>query len=392
MAKKKISVVTNPRSDRQKIISEIESIRSSRLITYVTSDRQGSPGGQIGSDAIRPIYDHLREIGFEGTEKIDLFIYSRGGGVEVPWPLVNMIREYCENFAVLVPFRAHSAATMIAISADEILMGKKGELGPIDPQLRRIKEGQQEVWSSEDVLSYLSFMKERAGLSDQNALSKSMSVLADRVGPLQLGNIYRTHSHIRVAARKLLSLHTKPLEERKVENIIETLCEKIYFHGHAIARKEAEEIGLPISEPNQELDDLMWNLYLGYEKMIELNAPIHSETIIPDDQEEESIGIILAAIESLNKLEVYRGDLKFIRDRSMPQNLQLNLNIPLQIPGTAPGQIPPQLQTILQQVLQQFRADIHQVVMDAIKQQAPVKGIKGSLLNASWQDVTNEGI
>lgn len=384
--------IQSPRETRLGLLKEIEQARGSRVIAYVTSDRQGTPGAQLGSDAIRPLYDHLRDIGFGGTKKIDLFIHSRGGGVEVPWPLVSMIREYCKEFAVLVPFRAHSAATMIALAADEIVMGKKGELGPIDPQLRRVAEGQQEVWSSEDVLSYVTFMKDRAGLGDQSALASAMTTLAEKVGPFLLGNIYRTHSHIRLAAKKLLATHRTPLEEAKVDGIIETLCEKIYFHGHAIARREAEQIGLPVTTPNQGLDDLLWNLYLKYEELMGLEQPIHPETMIPEDREEASQDIIIASIESTSRMHVFRGTLKFHKDRELPQNLQVNLNIPVQIPTAAAAQIPQQLQDVLSQLLEQFKANVNQVIMDAIKQQAPIKGIRGSLIGAAWRDVTQEAV
>lgn len=45
-----------------------------------------------------------------------------------------MFREYSQkgSFSVLIPYRAHSAATVIALGADEIVMTKKAELGPID--------------------------------------------------------------------------------------------------------------------------------------------------------------------------------------------------------------------------------------------------------------------
>ena len=44
-----------------------------------------------------------------------------------------MIREYCDTFSVLVPYKARSAATMIALGADEIVMSDLSELSPIDP-------------------------------------------------------------------------------------------------------------------------------------------------------------------------------------------------------------------------------------------------------------------
>ena len=111
---------------RHELIRQIEEIRSTKVVTYFLSDRRGATA-QISDDAVRPMYDHLRAIG-EGT-KIDLFLYSLGGSMDAPWRIVSMIREFATRFAVLVPYKAMSAATLIAIGADEIVMGLKGELG-----------------------------------------------------------------------------------------------------------------------------------------------------------------------------------------------------------------------------------------------------------------------
>lgn len=117
--------------ERIELIKGIEDRRQSHLITYFLSDRIGAQA-QIGEDAVRPLYDHLLAIEADSKRRnrIDMFLYSRGGGVEVPWRIVSAIREFCDEFAVLIPYKAHSAATMIALGADEIVMGKKGRIGP----------------------------------------------------------------------------------------------------------------------------------------------------------------------------------------------------------------------------------------------------------------------
>lgn len=135
----------NGRKDRLKLIQKIEEKRKSKLIVYFVGDREGVQA-QIGEDAVRPLYDHLLNIGKakEKIDQIDLFIYSRGGRVEVPWRIVSAIREFTKTFNVLIPYKAHSATTMVALGADNIYMSRKGELGPIDPSLTiaRIIEGQ----------------------------------------------------------------------------------------------------------------------------------------------------------------------------------------------------------------------------------------------------------
>jgi len=117
---------------RKELIKEIQSIKKSKVIVYFTGDRQLA-GARIAEDAVRPLYDHLLSIG--KNAKVELFLYSRGGDVSVPWRIVSMFREFCDEFSILVPYKAHSAATLICLGADKILMGKKAELGPIDPTL-----------------------------------------------------------------------------------------------------------------------------------------------------------------------------------------------------------------------------------------------------------------
>ncbi len=159
-----------PRS-RKELIQAIEAQRKSKVLTYVLSDRRNA-SAQVAEDAVRPMYDHL--LSFGKQSKIDLFLFSIGGHLEVPWRIISTLREFSSELAVLLPYKAMSAATLISLGADEIVMGRKGELGPIDPQLTIQRGGgetaAQDTMSVEDVMSYLRFVKERAGLTDQQAI------------------------------------------------------------------------------------------------------------------------------------------------------------------------------------------------------------------------------
>ena len=61
---------------RLNIIREIEKLRNSRVIVYITGDRPGFET-RIAKDILPIFYNHL--IQFENAENIDLFIYSLGG-------------------------------------------------------------------------------------------------------------------------------------------------------------------------------------------------------------------------------------------------------------------------------------------------------------------------
>jgi ATP-dependent protease ClpP protease subunit len=71
--------------------------------------------------------------GLEG-DAVDLILHSPGGSPEAADSIVSVLRSQFKTVRVLVPVMAKSAATMIALSANEILMPRSAELGPIDPQ------------------------------------------------------------------------------------------------------------------------------------------------------------------------------------------------------------------------------------------------------------------
>ena len=66
---------------------------------------------------------------------LDLILHSPGGQAEATDSLVRYMRARYSNIRVFVPLAAMSAATMWAMAADEIIMGKESQLGPIDPQV-----------------------------------------------------------------------------------------------------------------------------------------------------------------------------------------------------------------------------------------------------------------
>lgn len=67
--------------------------------------------------------------------ELDLVIHSPGGSPQAAEQMVNYLRAKFNYIRVLVPLQAKSAATMIALGCDEIVLGLHSELGPIDPQI-----------------------------------------------------------------------------------------------------------------------------------------------------------------------------------------------------------------------------------------------------------------
>src|ERR1700687_5198184 len=107
-------------------IKNLESLFGHRVIAYFLED-----GFMLADEQMLLLYEHLRRIGKQ--KRLGLWLYSRGGASEVPWKVVSLIREFSDSLQVLIAYRASSAATVIALGADQIVMTEMAELGPIDP-------------------------------------------------------------------------------------------------------------------------------------------------------------------------------------------------------------------------------------------------------------------
>jgi len=273
-----------PRAKRKELIEKLETARSKRLvIVYVTSTRFGHEI-QIADDAFRLIYEHL-ELGREQAKHgVDLFIHSNGGSGTVPWRIVSLIRQYTKKLAVLVPHRAFSAATLIALGADEIVMHKMGCLGPIDPSVTNIfnpshpmNPGQLLPISVEDVTAFFKLVKDEVGIKHEDELVQALIALTEKIHPLAIGNVQRSHNQSRLMARKLLRLHMKSeSQEPEIERLIDILKSNLFYHGHPINREEAKtDLKLKVVVPQAEVESLMWELYLQYEEDLKLNEPFN---------------------------------------------------------------------------------------------------------------------
>ena len=268
-----------PRADRTPLIESIQKVRNDRLaIAYVTATRTGHDI-QIADDAVPLIFEHLELNKDLAKNGVDLFIHSNGGSGTVPWRIVSLIRQYTKHFAVLVPHRAFSAATLIALGADEIVMHKMGCLGPIDPSVSNAfnpqnpqNPGQPVAISVEDVTAFFKLVKDEVGITHQDELVQAFMAMTDKVHPLSLGNVQRSHSQSRLMARKLLKLHMDESLEHEIVQLIDNLKSNLFFHGHPINREEAKkDLNLKVEIPSEDLESKMWELYVQYDRELRLS-------------------------------------------------------------------------------------------------------------------------
>jgi hypothetical protein len=265
------------RADRIGIIKQIEALRTSTVICYLTSIRPNL-NAQMSEDAVRVMFDQMLRLPKRPVENLDIFLCSNGGNGTVPWRLISLFREYASRVSVLLPYRAYSAATLLALGADEIVMHPFAEMGPIDPTVTNeynpveTPSNRRLGISVEDVKAYIAFIKNTVGIQNQPELIKAVEALITKIHPLALGNVERFLAQSRMIAEKIMRTHMPDAGSTKqIEEIIDTLASKLYFHGHPINRQEArKELGLKVLEKvPEELETAMWKLYEDFEVEME---------------------------------------------------------------------------------------------------------------------------
>ena len=156
-------------------------------------------------------------------ENLDLIIDSGGGELTMAVKIVTICKNYSNKFTVIVPFFAKSAATMIALSADDLILGKAGELGPIDPQVKH---------PAFDMFFPASSIKNALEFIESSNDPYIKMTMADKLDPFLIGAYIKT---IDEAKQYLLEVPNIKNSDNK-EEIIETFED--FVKNYHLIKKE----------------------------------------------------------------------------------------------------------------------------------------------------------
>lgn len=119
---------------RRKYLSALAQHTGRNVILYATKWTQGGADPESASITVEDVQGFMEVLhGLAGTD-LDLILHSPGGSPEATEALVTYLRSKFMNVRVMIPHAAMSAATMLACSAERLVMGKHSFIGPIDPQ------------------------------------------------------------------------------------------------------------------------------------------------------------------------------------------------------------------------------------------------------------------
>jgi Serine dehydrogenase proteinase len=244
----------------QKIISEVQEILGAPLLTYWTSHR-----GSICDHDVVAFYELLETIGRQET--IYLFIKSDGGEGESSLRIINLLRQYCKNIKTIIPLECASAATMMAIGSNEIIMGPMAHLTAVDTSLTHElspidKRNNRKVGVSLDELNrVIKLWNEENREGSENPYRE----LYRHVHPLVIGAVDRADSLSVMICEELLSYHMD--DKEKIREIANVLNSKYPSHSYPILMREAKKIGLNVSSMNHEVHSLLLELNQLYSEM-----------------------------------------------------------------------------------------------------------------------------
>lgn len=264
-------------ADRKPLYERLEEARNSKLLVYITGDRPNLET-QIHPEVLDYFIHHLDIIGVK--KKISLFLYTRGGNTLASWSISNLIRQFCDEFEVIVPSKAHSGGTLICLGANTIIMTKQATLGPIDPsvngplnpQIAGAPPTARVPVSVEAINGFVSFAREQLAINSGPDLTNVLITLSNHVHPLVLGEVYRTRAQIRMLAERLLKQQIT--DKDKIPRILDFLCSESGSHDYTIYRREARDaLGLHIEKPSDELYSLIKEIYDNIADELELGVP-----------------------------------------------------------------------------------------------------------------------
>ena len=222
----------------------------------------------------------FRQMGDIGD--LDIILDSGGGDLDAAYKTLKIIRSYAKNIAVIVPFYAKSAATLIALGGDSLILCKGGELGPMDPQVPDINTGVYVPANS--IKETMDFLE---NLHDQFIKVS----LTEKIPTLMMGAYVASAKVSKQYLEEVLA--GRNADDRK--SLIHMFTEKFFSHGYPMDATFLKQNGIDTPALDSEAESMIYELYDHYREAVRLEgqhsadggaAIIHSEaghTVILDN-------------------------------------------------------------------------------------------------------------
>jgi hypothetical protein len=249
----------------QPLIERLERLLGGPLVTYWVS-----PNASMAHEDVTALDHVLRRAAIDG--QVFVFIKSDGGQGTAALRMTNILRHWARHVTALVPLDAASAATMLAIGADEIHIGPLGYLSAVDTSIRHELSpldhlNERVSVSHDELVRVVRLWHERGGEATPPGASPAnpWGALFGYVHPLVIGAVDRASSLSIKLCTEILAYHLG--DDAKAHAIARALNEDYPAHGYPITLREAQRIGLAAKPLAPEVDELLIALSQLYAEM-----------------------------------------------------------------------------------------------------------------------------
>ena len=261
-----------PLTGNRGIISEIVESRQRPLVAIALA-----PGVQLNTTLVAPLLEILDAVP-EGPA-IDLYMDDLGPICEEDWRLVSLLRERFERYSAILPFAASSGASLVALGANALIMGEASSLAPIEPVPHpdsQADDGLQPPFLADNIQYFVQFLRDDLGLEGVGSDSPTLVNLLDRAGAAKLGAFKKAKMITQLILRRSLETHLNPkTEAARIDTIVERICGGYLSPKFPVTRRDCrEELGLEVVEPDKSLWKAIWNLYIYYRRMVEIEGDL----------------------------------------------------------------------------------------------------------------------
>jgi hypothetical protein len=243
----------------QPVIERLSAALGEPVFTYWNSTK-----GAICQNDVAGLYALLRSR--DKVDRLSLFIKSDGGSGQAALRMVNLLRRYTTHLTVLAPLECQSAATMLALGADRIIMGPLAHLSAVDTSLTHDlspidRDNDRVSVSNDELLRVIRLWSEQAKDSTKNPYE----ALFPYVHPLVIGAVDRSSALSTRICEEILSYHMEDADRaREISNILNSGYPS---HNYPITLREAKRIGLNVEPMEDAVNGLLFELNEIYSEM-----------------------------------------------------------------------------------------------------------------------------
>lgn len=232
----------------------------------------------IEPEDVSVLYQHLRRYQLTPDKPLatlTVMLHTLGGDANASYRLAQLLRDFASEVTFIVPEHAYSGGTTITLCGDQTVLAHCAVLSPIDvglvpryDELGEDADGDRlEPVAMDHYIEMATHAKvqierelQEAGITDAGSSADEalMTAMVDNPeNAMRIGTYYRQRNIAETYARQLLENYMlKDASPSQVQKVIDGLIALAPDHAFDMDYHICSDIGLVVSEADQELSDI----------------------------------------------------------------------------------------------------------------------------------------